>query len=114
MSIVQPDNPDDVPKVAARLPWGLIALVTLSCVAMVIITPVDYAWTQWLVLHNNGIFSNIIGRTLFEGKLPGAGDLVVIAQAVIVVLFVLPGRVRRPLSGLRRGGRDWDSCSSMA
>jgi len=89
MVTLQPGNADGVPKVAARVPWGLIALVTLSCVAMVIITPVDYAWTQWLVLHNNGIFSNIIGRTMFERKLPGAGDIVIIAQAVIVVLFLL-------------------------
>jgi membrane-associated phospholipid phosphatase len=56
---------------------------------MLIIAPMDFAWTQWLVKHNHALFSNFIGRTIFEGNLPGASDFVVISQVAIVVLFVL-------------------------
>ncbi len=71
------------------LPWGLIVLVTALVVAMVLISPVDYAWTQWLVQHNDVAFSNFIGRSLFEGGLPGASDFAVIALLAILVLFIL-------------------------
>ena len=76
-------------QVAAGLPWGLIFLVTFFAVAMVLIAQVDFVWTQWLVQHNDVVFSNFIARSLFEGGLPGASDIAVIALLAILVLFIL-------------------------
>ena len=51
-----------------------------------LLQPFDQQWTVWLQEHGSKEFGLWMGRTMFEGKLPGASD-----PAIIFLLDMVLG-----------------------
>jgi hypothetical protein len=77
---------------------GFILLLLVLAAAMLTIPQVDYPWTLAIAHHRIKWFSDIMGRTLFEGHWPGgpdAGNLFLILSALLYLLaWVKPLRGR--------------------
>jgi membrane-associated phospholipid phosphatase len=71
-----------------QVPWGLLALVAGTALAMVAITPVDFAWTVYLTEHRWNPAVSILRRTLFEGEAPGGSDVPIFAAFAVLYLYV--------------------------
>ena len=54
--------------------YVFIILLLVLLAAIVVIKKMDYVWTLSLGRHQIHWLTQIMGRTLFEGELPGGGD----------------------------------------
>jgi len=73
----------------------VVIFLLILCVfggLLVAVTPVDLAWTRWLMEHRHEGFTHVMRRTLFEGHLPGASDLPVLLILGMTVAYVLAQR----------------------
>jgi membrane-associated phospholipid phosphatase len=70
-------------------PFGFYTIVVGAFASMTFITGVDYRWTLFLGQHRWRRLSDFMGRTLFEGELPGGGDPVVVMLLIILVCYFL-------------------------
>ena len=72
-----------------KAPFGFYTLVVGALAGMVFITGVDYRWTLFLGEHRWIRLSEFMGRTLFEGELPGGGDPVTILLLIILAVYFI-------------------------
>ena len=80
----------------AKQNLGLIGLLAGTAVAMTAATIVDMPLTKWLSSHGWPVFSEIMGRSLFEGEYPGGGDLAAIFLILVIVLYGASLRPKTP------------------
>jgi membrane-associated phospholipid phosphatase len=82
--------PDNLPE-KKWLP-GLMILFTLSLIVMSLATLYDRTVTAFLAEHEWQALSVTMGRTIFEGDLPGANDPLVILLIASLVVYVMGWR----------------------
>jgi membrane-associated PAP2 superfamily phosphatase len=66
-----------------------ILLLLILTVAMLAIIKRDYAWTMAISSHRIKWFSDLMGRTLFEGQRPGGPDVATLFIAISFILYLL-------------------------
>jgi len=70
-----------------RQPLFLLILLLLLTAAL-LITPHDRDWTLFLRAHRLAGFTNFFSRTLFQGDLPGAGDISVFGLLLVLIAYL--------------------------
>ncbi len=75
---------------------GLICLLLGSVVALGWATVVDYPLTKWLAGNGWPAFAEFMGRSLFEGELPGGGDLVIFFIIGVFCFYAVSLRATAP------------------
>lgn len=72
-----------------RAKHSLLLLIVLLLIASGIFLPhVDYTWTQELNRNAWPAFKNFFSRTIFQGDLPGAGDLPILGMILVAVFYI--------------------------
>jgi membrane-associated phospholipid phosphatase len=74
-------------KHGSTFPWGLAALAAGTAAAMAAVTPVDYAWTLYLIEHRWNPAVVFLRRTVFEGDAVGGSDLPIFALLILFALY---------------------------
>ena len=70
-----------------RKPSGSLTLLITAGAVLALTTPVDYAWTAFLANHKLDAFAEFMGRSIFEGEMPGGGDPVIMFMVGVVGLY---------------------------
>ena len=63
-------------------------LLIPGALVLPLLQPFDQQWTVWLHEHGSKEFGLWMGRTMFEGKLPGASDPAIIFLLASLVVYV--------------------------
>lgn len=84
-----PASPAPSRKASGRVPLlVLLGLIASGVLALLAVTPRDYAWTVALTAHGPSVFVDLTRRTLFEGALPGFSDIPLIGLLLTVWLYL--------------------------
>lgn len=87
----------------SAFPFGLAALAAGTAAAMAAVTPVDYAWTLYLIDHRWDPAVGFLRRTVFEGDSLGGSDLPIFGLLILFALYAHATSRRAPprLAGYR-------------
>ncbi len=85
-----PTNPPKEP------PWRLsfMCILAVSTIVMTTATLFDQTVTAYLKAHQIEQFTEMMGRSLFEGELPGANDPLVLLLLISLTIYWLSWRTR--------------------
>ena len=70
------------------IPPGLTILVVTGIAGLLASSYFDQPWSRWLYEHGSPAFGKWMGRTIFEGGLPGASDPAIIFLLVSLWLYL--------------------------
>lgn len=74
-------------------PWrSFIGIATFATLAMTLATVWDQNVTAFLAKHRWPAFTTIMGRTVFEGELPGANDPLILLLLAAIIVYTLSWR----------------------
>ncbi len=70
--------------------WCLLgSILIIGTIAMILVTPEDFAWTKYLREHRIDSFKDWMANSVFEGEMIGGSDLPVFVLIISALLYLV-------------------------